>query len=31
MGSPHALDLGGVLHCLGETQGGVGEGGPLGL
>lgn len=31
MGRPHALDLRGVLHRLGETQGGVGEGVPLGL
>lgn len=28
---PHALDLCGVLHRLGETQGSVGEGRPLGL
>ena len=31
MGHLHALDLGGVLDGFGETEGGVGDGGAVGL
>lgn len=31
MGSSHALNLSGVLHCLGEAEWGVGDLGSVGL